>query len=102
VQEDAEIALRMNSFEQTMKIRHAFARARKLDAKMQVKYTAMPPNYYDSRLCSVFESCLRNKFVGLSTINEIRSDYVKEYLRKSDQTGANSAKNKVLSDFLKN
>ena len=81
VDEGCEIALRMNSFQQTLKIKQAFAQARKQEAKLHVKYKAMPPNYYDSKLSSVFESCIRKKFVGLNTVNEIRSDYIKHFAR---------------------
>ncbi len=86
VDEGCEIALRMNSFQQTLKIKQAFAQARKQDAKMQVKYKAMPPNYYDSKLSSVFESCIRNKFVGLRSINEIQSDYIKHFTRQAEES----------------
>ena len=87
VDDTNQIALRMHSFTHTLKIKQAFAQARKEDVKMQVKYNAMPPNYYDSKLCSIFESCLRNKFEGVSTINEIKSDYIKEFkLVESGQT----------------
>ena len=38
------------------------------------------PNYYDGMFSSKFEKCLRDKFQGLDTINEVRSDYVKKQL----------------------
>jgi hypothetical protein len=65
----------------------------------------MPPNYYDSKLSSVFESCLRKKFVGLNTINEVRSDYVKHFLAEETQTvqapTVSKKKHRMLSDLLK-
>jgi len=67
----------------------------------------MPPNYYDSKLSSVFESCIRNKFVGLNTVNEIRSDYIKYFAKQAEEINkvpiqANKNKKQMLlSDLLK-
>jgi len=87
-----------------LKIKQAFAQAKKQDVKMHIKYNAMPPNYYDSKLCSIFESCLRNKFTGVNTVNEVRSDYIKEYLRE-ESTPVDAPKPKkqprMISDLLK-
>lgn len=74
---------------------------------MYVKYKAMPPNYYDSKLSSVFESCIRNKFVGLNTVNEIRSDYIKHFARQAEEAklvpvqASQKKKQRLLSDLLK-
>ena len=66
----------------------------------------MPPNYYDGKLCSVFESCLRNKFEGLQTINEIKSDYVKASIKALEEeakpkVASTPRKYMPLSDLLK-
>lgn len=85
VDETNEIALRMNSFEETLAIKQIFTEASRSELSMFVEYDPMPPNYYDAKLCSYFESCLRTKFVGVNCINEVKSNYVKAALRKLDE-----------------
>jgi hypothetical protein len=38
------------------------------------------PNYYDGKMATVFESCIKDKFIGLNKINEIDADYIKKGL----------------------
>lgn len=38
------------------------------------------PNYYDGRLATNFETCIKDKFEGLSHINDVSASYVKEEL----------------------
>lgn len=64
VGEGAAIMLRMNSFTETLEVKKVFSQFES-SLICNISYDPMPPNYYDSKLCSVFESCLRNKFEGL-------------------------------------
>lgn len=72
---------------------------------MSAYYKAMPPNYYDKQLATSRESVLRNRFVGLNTINEVRCDYVTEELMRKEMEKLNTVKpgkkSKLLSDLLK-
>ena len=38
------------------------------------------PRYFDGKFSTTFESCIKDKFKGLETINEVRSDYIKRGL----------------------
>ena len=39
------------------------------------------PNYYDGRFATQFETCIKDKFEGLSEINEMSASYIKEELK---------------------
>ncbi len=45
-----------------------------------VSFLSPKPNYYDGKLATQFETCIKDKFEGLQTINEVDSDYVKKAL----------------------
>lgn len=49
------------------------------------------PNYYDGKLATNFETCIKDKFDGLSLINEVNANYVKQELSEL-QMEANFAK----------
>jgi hypothetical protein len=40
------------------------------------------PNYYDGRLATNFETCIKDKFEGLTQINEVNASYVKDEINK--------------------
>ena len=43
------------------------------------------PNYYDGKFATSFESCIKDKFEGLTSINEIDADYVTKTLAKLEK-----------------
>jgi hypothetical protein len=44
--------------------------------RLQVTFQNPEPNYYDGKFATQFENCIKDKFEGLDTINEVPSDYV--------------------------
>ena len=44
--------------------------------KLQVTFQNPEPHYYDGKFATQFENCIKDKFEGLDTINEVPSDYV--------------------------
>ena len=38
------------------------------------------PNYYDGRMATQFETCIKDKFEGLTHINEVSASYIKDEL----------------------
>jgi hypothetical protein len=49
------------------------------------KFQDPAPNYYDGKLATMFENCIKDKFEGLQVINEIDSSYVKTALKNGKE-----------------
>ena len=48
------------------------------------------PNYYDGKMATQFETCIKDKFEGLTEINERSATYVKdeiEAIREAQHSG---------------
>ena len=52
--------------------------------RLQVTFQNPEPNYYDGKFATQFENCIKDKFEGLDTINEVPSDYVIRALRENN------------------
>lgn len=52
--------------------------------KLQVTFQNPEPNYYDGKFATQFENCIKDKFEGLETINEVPSDYVIQALKENN------------------
>jgi hypothetical protein len=39
-------------------------------------------NYYDGKLATYFETCIKDKFEGLTAINDVSASYVKDEIEK--------------------
>ena len=51
-------------------------------AKFNCLFQNPSPNYYDGKFATSFESCIRDKFEDLTSINEIEADYVRAQLEQ--------------------
>ncbi|CDW71658.1 ph domain containing protein [Stylonychia lemnae] len=90
VRDNYKISVRLNNFEQALQVFKIFS---KLDEKsrdifFKVQFENPYPNYYDGMLSTYFESCIKEKFEGLTTINEIQSNYVKKQLDELKQNNS--------------
>ena len=43
------------------------------------------PNYYDGKMATQFETCIKDKFEGLTQINELPANYIKQELANFEQ-----------------
>ena len=84
VKKDYEISLRFNDFENAFKAFKCLSTGgtNKLSVSIKVKFENPTPTFYDGRMATVFENCIKEKFEGLNEINEIDSDYVKNSLKE--------------------
>ena len=44
--------------------------------KLKVTFLSPEPSYYDGMFATKFESCIKDKFIGLDTINQMPANYV--------------------------
>lgn len=50
------------------------------DIKVKSYFMNPSPNYYDGMMATQFETCIKDKFEGLTRINEFPSNYIKKEL----------------------
>ena len=50
--------------------------------RLQVTFQNPEPSYYDGKFATQFETCIKDKFIGLDHINEFPSNYVQEALKE--------------------
>ena len=48
--------------------------------QIKVTFLSPQPSYYDGYFSTPFESCIKDRFVGLDTINRLPSSYVRDGL----------------------
>ncbi len=46
------------------------------NARFNCLFQNPSPNYYDGKFSTQFESCIKDKFEGLTKINEIEANYI--------------------------
>jgi hypothetical protein len=84
VRRDYKISLRFNTFEDALEAYRCLSTVEDPSRKIKFKCFFMnpQPNYYDGRMATQFETCIKDKFEGLHEINEVPSSYVKSELTK--------------------
>ena len=100
------ISCRFNNFEEAKAAYSALNNKLLVDKKgdqfgLSVQFLNPEPTYFDRMMTTNFENCLKDKFEGLTALNEVRSDYIKDDLREHIE----KTENRVLSDeelFAKN
>ena len=81
-----KISLRFNSFKDALDAQMALARYAHTGggvnegSKIKSVFFEPAPLYFDGKFSTKFEGCIKDKFSGLDSINEVRSDYVKKGL----------------------
>lgn len=82
VRKDYQISLRFNTFLDALKAYKCLTKIEDQTRKFTFKCFFMnpAPNYYDGRLATQFETCIKDKFEGLSHINDLPASYVKSEL----------------------
>jgi hypothetical protein len=48
------------------------------------------PNYYDGKMATQFETCIKDKFEGLTRINEVTASYIKNELQELESIKSKS------------
>ena len=80
------ISLRFNNFKEALEAHMCLSSYRHYssvtgtNSKINSHFFEPAPLYYDGKFSTKFEGCIKDKFTGLESINEIRSDYVKRGL----------------------
>ena len=77
VRKNFQVSLRFNSFSDALK---GFKCLTQGDTKFKAFFMNPSPNYYDGRMATQFETCIKDKFEGLTHINEVPSTYIKDEL----------------------
>lgn len=84
VRKDYNISLRFNSFYDALKAYKCLSKIE--DRANSYNFTCYfmnpSPNYYDGKLATQFETCIKGKFEGLDLINEVNASYIKDQLRE--------------------
>ena len=79
VRRDYQISLRFNTFYDALNAFQCLSLVD--DATRQFNFRCYfmnpSPNYYDGRMATQFETCIKDKFEGLHHINEVPSSYIK-------------------------
>ena len=80
-----QLSLRMNSFPEALEAFYTLTQAQYISqdgerASFYCKFADPAPNYFDAKFSTQFENCIKDKFEGLDTINEVRSDYIRHGL----------------------
>lgn len=78
VRKNFQVSLRFNSFADALK---GFKCLTQGNARFKAFFMNPSPNYYDGRMATQFETCIKDKFEGLLHINEVPATYVKDELR---------------------
>jgi len=74
MRENYKITARFNSFAQALAAFRCLTQQN--EVRLQCSFLDPVPNYYDGKLATVFETCLRDKFEGLTRVNEVSSKYL--------------------------
>lgn len=82
VKKDFQVTVRFNSFDQALKAYQSLSTFSFEKAPFSLMFLNPSPNYYDGKLSTQFESCIKDKFEGLRFINEIDSTYIKRQLNE--------------------
>ena len=85
-----QITLRFNSFDEALKAFKCLNRADDRSRKVKFKcYFMNPsPNYYDGKMATQFETCIKDKFEELTQINELPANYIKHELAELEREHA--------------
>jgi hypothetical protein len=82
VREEYKVSIRFNDFTQALEAFHALTLGKNSQKEMQFNclFASPQPNYYDGKLATNFESCIKDKFEGLDEIKEVSANYVRDSL----------------------
>ena len=82
-----QITLRFNNFDEALKAFKCLNRVDDSSRKLQFKcYFMNPaPNYYDGWMATQFETCIKDKFEGLTQINELPANYIKKEIQEHEE-----------------
>lgn len=100
--ESFKITLRFNNFKNALDAIKILSRVVDADKNLQLiaNFFSPYPNYYDGKLASKFETCVKGKFEGLDDIVEVDSNYAVQQLEriiKNQQEVAEVAQIKAAS-----
>ena len=79
------ISLRFNSFSDALDAHlclsnYSYTAPSGQKGSIRSNFFEPAPLYFDGKFSTKFEGCIKDKFTGLETVNEISSDYVKRGL----------------------
>eukprot|EP00347_Sterkiella_histriomuscorum_P022335 403330842 len=84
VRDEFKISIRFNTFEDALDAMKSLTSIS--DKTRSIRFSVMfqnpQPNFYDGKLATQFESCIKDKFDGLNKINEVDASYVKKNMEK--------------------